>query len=523
MTNSDLTSPPKEGTRALIIGSGIAGLCAARVLSDYYDQVHIVERDTWPEKPTPRAGIPQSFHLHRLGLSGKEAMQNLFPGLIDELLERGAVTTRSKKWRVVSRFGQSEIGAPAEYAFCSRSLLEFTIRQRVQALPNTIFSPALAVIGLQMDPDHTRITGVQVRSHDQTKQLPTLTADLIIDASGRSSKTTQWLQRLNYEVPEPERLKTAIGYSTRYYRVSPRINQEMASTLIFDHPEKQIRAAFGLQVENNQWHVTLYGAGGHYPATDDNGFEQQIRQAISPVLADMLQTEAEPTLSPRGYRLPECQRYHFEQMENWPTGLLVIGDAFCNVDPIYGHGMTIAALEAEMLANNLREHQTNPQPDFERRTLKLFHDAVEPAWWLCAIADLRWPGVTYTGQQPPKAVALLQRYLDLYLQEATKRTQEAIKPMEKHASHASDRPVPAPNLSSPEPSLSAYLLMLFNLFLPPQVVFNAITYHLLLEAEAAQEGPQLLQQLTDAYNLPLEEILKEILPTFSPSLRKAPA
>ena len=148
-------------------------------------------------------------------------------------------------------FGQFETGIRNEYAYCSRDLLELTLRQRVQLLPNTLFSPRLEVVGLQMNLDQTRVTGVHMRSRDQMQQRLVLTADLIIDASGQFSKIVQWLHDLEYEVPEPEHLKAAVGYSTRYYRFSPQFDQEMGCILIQGNPEKQIYTAYGLQMEND--------------------------------------------------------------------------------------------------------------------------------------------------------------------------------------------------------------------------------------------------------------------------------
>ncbi len=516
--NNDLMPPQRKETRALIIGGGIAGLLAARVLSDYYDQVQIIERDMLPEEPGTRAGAPQSFHLHVLSVRGRGIMQNLFPGLMDDVLERGGSAAKSKKLFIENAFGQVETVLPDDgQVLGSRNLLEFVIRQRVQAIPQTQFSPGLEVVGLQANADHTRITGVSVRPRGQTQQISTLTADLIVDASGHFSKITPWLHELNYILPEPERIKVEIGYSTRLYRLSPQVNQEMAVIHAWGEPEKQKRFAYGLQIEDGLWYACLQGARDLCPASDDRGFEQQLRQ-VSPALADMLE-EGEAVSSTRGYRIPECRRQHFEQMENWPAGLLVLGDALCNFDPMYGQGMTIAVLEAEALSKALRQQQENPQPHFELRTLKTFQEVIEPSWWLDAIADLRWPGTIYTGQEPPKAVALVQRYIDLYIEEAMKRMQKAIKFMQEHPDAG---PAPAPDLSAPEPGLQSYLLTVYGLYLPPRVVFNATTYRLLLEAEAAQPGPYRLREMTNEYQLPLEEILNEIVPTFSYPFPRTP-
>jgi hypothetical protein len=217
-------------------------------------------------------------------------------------------------------------------------------------------------------------------------------------------------------------------------------------------------------------------------------------------MAEVLQG-AEPLADPRGYRIPTCVRQHYEQMEHWPAGLLALGDAFCHFDPIYGQGMTVAALEAETLALCLSEQQTNPQPDFERRTLQRMQTMIDPAWWLSTIADLRWSGVTYAGQEPPKGVQLLHCYLDQYVTYAL--THENV-------------PLPdgRPDMHTPRPTLLKYLMM-NGLVIPPLVVFNEVTFALLLEAELATEGPHRLHELTHEYHRPLKEILAELVPSFA--------
>lgn len=497
---------PAQGTEtlALVIGGGIAGLLAAHVLSSHYDQVQIVERDSLPEMPEYRAGTPQSFHLHRLLPRGVRIIQALFPGILSELLEHGAASTRHGKLRTVNRFGQFVLHVSAEEATCSRALLEWTIRRRVQDHSNVCFSTGLEVVGLQNEPEQMRITGVHIRPRGQTEKIFTQRADLVVDTSGSSTKLPQWLQASGYDVPEPERLKTALGYSTRYYKVSPQYAKEQLGIIV--DGKMGTPDALALLVENELWYVTLFKAGGQYPATDDEGFESDLRRIINLELAETLQAKAEPITSPRGYRVAECLRQHFDQMECWPAGLLAMGDSLCNLDPIYGQGMSVAALEAETLARCLTERRDNPQPHFERRTLASFQEAIEPAWWTSAVADLRWPGVTYTGQKPPKAVKLVQCYLDLYLQEATRC-------MEEQALQESDSPPVKPDLFAPQPSFLAYSLM-NGLTLSPRVIFNATTYRQLLAIEAIQEGPHRLQNLTEQYHRPLEDILDDVLPEF---------
>ncbi|GHO92821.1 hypothetical protein KSF_028690 [Reticulibacter mediterranei] len=383
--NGKITIPQthESGTQALVLGAGIAGLFAARVLAEYYDQVCVVERDTLPEEPGNRPGTPQAFHLHRLLFRGDVIIERLFPGYVDELLERGAFSSENKIFTAINEYGRQDtpfLLKQGKDASCSRALLEWTLRRRVQALANVRFLTGLEVIGFHTLPDQTCVDGIYVRSRGQLGQHEVLMADLVVDARGRSSKTSQWVQELGYDVPEPERLKSALGYSTCYYKVSPQFAQKRAGIIIEGQPERKIRTSYSSMIEKDRFGVILFSAGGFYPPTDSEGFDQGLRQLLSQELADVLQEEAEPVTQPRGYRILECLRQHYEQMERWPSGLLVMGDAFCNVDPIYGQGMSMAAIEAEMLGTCLREQRELPQLDFEHRFFQCIQGAIEAAW-----------------------------------------------------------------------------------------------------------------------------------------------
>jgi 2-polyprenyl-6-methoxyphenol hydroxylase-like FAD-dependent oxidoreductase len=496
---SNMSQTNESGTQALVLGAGMAGLFAARVLAEYYDQVCVVERDTLPEGPENRPGTPQAFHLHRLLFRGDTIIERLFPGYIDELLEHGAFSSQNKIFTSINAYGRQD--APfflkkGKDASSSRALLEWTLRRRVQALMNVRFLTRLEVIGFHTLPDQMSVDGVYVRSRGQLEQHEVLTADLVVDTRGRSSKASQWVRELGYDVPEPERLKSALGYTTRYYKVSPQFVQKRAGIIIEGQPEKKIRTSYSSMVGKDQFGVILFSAGGFYPPTDAEGFEQGLRQLLSEELADVLQEEAEPITQPRGYRILECLRQHYEQMERWPSGLLVMGDAFCNVDPIYGQGMSMAAIEAEILGTCLREQ---PQPDFERRFFLRIQGAIESAWWLSAIADRRWPGVEYVGPLSLEGMTLAQKYFDLYLKQA--RGQIAQDPR------------------NPQ-SMGMFMkyMMINGLMASPREIVNLPMIDALLEANSSSdEGRQLTQfldTLSREHGRPFDQIFDEIVPTF---------
>ena len=276
MVRNDLNFAQKDTKQALIIGAGIAGLLAARVLSNYYENVLIVERDVFPEHMEARAGVPQAFHVHRLLPRGKMILEGLFPGYVDELIAAGGYQVQGKMARLVNPNGLNTLYQPEKDASCSRALLEWEIRQRVQALPNISFLSNKDVIGLQGDPDGDRISGIYLREHGQLDERTAVSADLVVDASGRTSKLSQWLRDLGYAVPSEAQVKANIGYSTRYYKASPEL-MDTVGTLVIDELPLEKKSGVGIiPIENNTLWVTLFSTGGKYPSTDAKGFEQEI-------------------------------------------------------------------------------------------------------------------------------------------------------------------------------------------------------------------------------------------------------
>ncbi|GHO47057.1 FAD-dependent oxidoreductase [Ktedonospora formicarum] len=483
----------KQEKKALVMGGGIAGLLTARVLSEQYDDILVIERDERPEKPEARAGSPQSFHLHQVLPRGEMILERFFPGFSDDLLALGAFPIQEPvQW--INRYGTMMM--PAQGVFYSRALLEWVLRQRVQALPNVRFLYHQEVTSLETSLDRTRITGVHIRQRGQIERQETLMADLIVVASGRSSKLPQWLTALGYKLPEDERLISAIGYSTRYYK-APEQKKGQVPLIVIENDHTKGSSAGGVlkSIEGDTWAVCLSSIAGQYPSTSAEGFEEGLTRLINPAIAEVLR-DAEPLTEPRGFRIPECIRHHYEQMENWPAGLLVLGDAFCYFDPVYGQGMTVAAIEAEALAGCLSEQPGAPQAGFERIALQRMQDAIYPAWWLSTLEDLRWSGVTHSGPEPLKHIAFLHKYFDLSLK---RQTQQFEKQQQTGAFN---------------PLFMNYMLMT-ALIVSPRDVINVHMLNLLLD-EVPEERGTILADLFQGYDQQnIEAVLDEVVPAFS--------
>ncbi len=207
-----------NGSRALVIGSSMAGLLAARVLVDHFDNVTVVERDRLPQQPESRHGTPQANHVHVLLAQGERILEQMFPGLEAELITAGSPSFNLAAdfaflgvWGWLPRF-HSNLSIHA----CSRLLLEWAVRRRLTAYSNLQFLPETQAIGLLTDNSNSQVTGIKLRSGDVSQENE-LTANLVIDASGRNSSLPKWLEALGYPSPCETIVNSFLGYSTRWY------------------------------------------------------------------------------------------------------------------------------------------------------------------------------------------------------------------------------------------------------------------------------------------------------------------
>ena len=121
---------------AIVIGGSIAGLAAARVLTDYCERVTVIERDTAPPAREFRKGVPQARHPHILLKGGELALEGLFPGLRQELLDNGALPINmgfEMEWFFQGQW-REKYTSPMDNVACSRPLLESSIHARLKAV-----------------------------------------------------------------------------------------------------------------------------------------------------------------------------------------------------------------------------------------------------------------------------------------------------------------------------------------------------------------------------------------------------
>lgn len=408
--NATHTTP--TSTHAIVIGGSVAGLFAARVLSDRFDRVTIVERDELPNGAEYRPGVPQAHHLHVLLVKGQHIAEELFPGFAEDMRSAGC---ERGEWGDVNQFLVTGGWTPRFNSgifgnIGGRVTVEWLIRRRVEALPNVQFLTGREVEGLLADATKSTVTGVQLQVRAD-KSTETHTADLVVDASGRRSKAPDWLAALGYAAPETTIINAHTGYATRWFKKSPSLNLDLKAVLVQPRPaDKLYRGAAYMVTEDDKVVVTLLGANHDYPPTDEAGFLEFARSLPSPIIYDLVR-QAKPISMIYGYRKLENQERHYERLSRRPENFITTGDAAVALNPIYGQGMTSAAVEALALRDLLQTADPRNLRGLAAKFQRRLHKVTRGAWLMSTSEDMRYPDVEGANRGP--MVRLINRYFDM--------------------------------------------------------------------------------------------------------------
>ncbi|HZY41724.1 MAG TPA: FAD-dependent monooxygenase [Anaerolineae bacterium] len=392
---------------AIVIGGSLAGLLAARVLSDYFERVTVLDRDTLPDGPEPRKGVPQATHVHVLLRRGMLILEDLLPGLDTELAQAGAplINWTSDFVNFTPAGWGPRFPSTLTTRACSRGLLEYAVRRRVAARPNITFEARREAIGLLTNDDRSSVTGVHIIDRDRTSDARSdLPGDLVVDASGRTSHVLDWLIESGYTAPAETIIDSHLGYATRAYRRPPYFAADWRVMIIRARPPYGTRGGLIYPIEHDRWLVNLCGAGDERPPTDGQAFLEFTRTIIHPAVYEAIK-DAEPLSPVYGYQRTENRWRHYEQLTRWPENFVVLGDAAYAFNPIYGQGMTVAGLEAQALDRSLRTAQGCL--DFQKSLAKV----VRLPWLLATTEDSRVPGVE-VNERSGRLDVLLRRYID---------------------------------------------------------------------------------------------------------------
>ncbi|AUV83611.1 oxidoreductase [Salinigranum rubrum] len=402
----DGTRVSERGDHAVVVGAGMAGLFAARVLADAFESVTVLDRDSLPDEPTARRGVPQGPHPHALLEAGRATMADLLPGCVEDVVAGGGVVTDFT--RGVDFYNEGDFLAEGpvsmETVSATRPLFEHVVRRHVAAHDGVSLRTNCLCTEYCLDDAGTTVEGVVVRSNTGSEELP---ADLVVDASGRTSRTPAWLETHGYAPPSVDEVTIDVAYSTAF------LDRPAGDTRTYLVPPSAPRTRGGMAapVDGDRWIVNLSGVHGETPPTDREGFAGYAARLPVPELARLVDEHEWTTEGVHSYRFPSNRRHRYETLDRFPEGLLVVGDAVASFNPVYAQGMSVAALEALVLHHALASDSTNlPGRFFDRAA-----SVVDIAWSLAVGADFGFPE---TRGQKPRGTAFFNWYLGRLLRHA---------------------------------------------------------------------------------------------------------
>lgn len=419
MNQQKITASDSSKNPAIVIGGSIAGMLAARVLADHFENVIIIETDKLPDYPSIRKGVAQSVQPHVLFTKGYRILEELFPGISTSLSAAGAISIdwakefhyfTDARWNA-NNSDDSDIVSVT----CSRPLIEWAIRQKLTQFSNVQFLEQHRVTGLLTNPNKTAITGVCLHSLvDKTSN--SMPASLVVDAAGRRSNAPQWLESLGFTPPPETIINPFLGYATRRYRQPEGFTSDWKVLLISQQPPTNTRLGYLAKIENGEWIATLGGYGRDFPPTDEAGFLEYASTLASPKFYEAIQN-AQPISPIYAHRATANRMRHYEKIK-LPLGFVALGDAVCALCPVYGQGMTVSALSAIVLRDWLKTSQNsktlalgNPV-NFQKNLAK----SNQLSWMLATSQDSRFP--TTAGKNEPGMLgSMLGGVLGWYMQQ----------------------------------------------------------------------------------------------------------
>ena len=389
------------GGQAVVIGGSIAGLLAARVLSDGFETVTVLEKDRLHDEPVPRPGVPQGSHVHAMQEAGRTTLEDLFPGYGEDLVSAGGLVVDGARDFNFFDEGDFLADGPRQLPVSSatRPLFENVTQRRVAGLDCVHLRSGCQFVDYLVDEYGTTVEGVLVRTEGTDREQ--IRADLVVDATGRASRTPKLLEKQGYTSPAVDEVQIDIAYSDILIERPP----DDRRVFLVPASSPHTRGGAALPVEDGRWLVNIHGVHGDHPPKDAEGFDEFA--ATLPVSEIRGLLDEHPKLSGEinHYRFPSNLRRRYEDLDRFPDGLVVIGDAIASFNPIYGQGMSVAALEAVAL------HHTLASADRDGLAIRFFErvqSVVDIAWTMAVGADF---GFSETTGPKPRGTDLINRYL----------------------------------------------------------------------------------------------------------------
>ncbi|MEO0517955.1 MAG: FAD-dependent monooxygenase [Cyanobacteria bacterium P01_A01_bin.116] len=425
--------------QAIVIGGSIAGMLSAKVLSAYFEEVLIVERDSIPNNAAERKGVPQSPQPHILLTQGYRLLEGFFPGLGNDLLAAGAVPIDWGKDFQYYAFGDwgatHEPGTDLKSFSCTRPLLESCIRQHVDKLSNVKRLSPYRVDALEGSVE--TVTGVRCHHTQDKHDVRSLQANLVVDASGRSSNALKWLAALGSQVPKSETIDAGLGYATGRYRLPEHWDGGWKVLLIAHAPPDNHQLGYLARMENNELIATLGGYCKQYPPLSQEAFLETAKQLPAPAFYKTI-AQATPASKIKAYRSTANKIRHYEALEQQPNGFIAIGDAVCALCPAYGQGLTTSAMSAGILHSWLTKAVEKDKPLAPRVFQKQLAKKIKPAWDVATQSDSGFIDIKNQPKKSPVA-RLLNGYMNRLIKKSHTNSELTIELTK--ISHMVDLPI----------------------------------------------------------------------------------
>jgi 2-polyprenyl-6-methoxyphenol hydroxylase-like FAD-dependent oxidoreductase len=386
--------------RAIVIGGGISGIAAAGALNGFCEEVILLERDSLPGGPTPRPGVPQGKHPHGLLAGGLKALEGIFAGTTKELIQRGGVPVDFGSDVLEEIPGMEPFQRRAlgwEVYALSRPAFEYCLMDLLRRQTGVDVRPDCQVMDITGTPDGTAVTGV--RSKDSAGRSETLSADIVVDASGHGSFTLEFLKETSHPLPEVSTVGIDIRYSSTIIE-GPDVPEGIK--LVFTPPKapERFKSGFLINVENNRWQLTLVGRHGIVPPVEEEAYLTFAQELETPTIYNAIR-KANRVEEISQFAFPESRWRHFGKLSDFPQGLFPMGDSICRFDPVWGQGMAVAAREAELLQRMLHDEVSNQSAatTLSQRFLAHAESLIVDPWAMSTVQNLVYPETR--GERPP--------------------------------------------------------------------------------------------------------------------------
>ena len=389
------------GDHAVVVGGSMAGLVSARVLADAFESVTVLERDSLHDDREPRRGVPQGRHVHALQTAGREVLETLFPGYQQDLAAAGAeVIDVATDFSFYDEGDFVADGDDRQPMYCgTRPLFEVVTRRHLTARDDVALRDNCQFTGYRTDDQGTPVTGVKLRNEAGDSEY--LTADMVVDTTGRTSGTPDWLEDHGYAAPPLDEVHVDLAYSTIFLNRPP---EDKRAFHVMPSPPRQ-RGVVILPVEDKRWVVTFFGVHGDHPPATIKGLRNYAAELPVEPVENLLDTHEVVSEEVAQYPVPSSRRRKYWALDQFPDGLVVVGDAIASFNPIYGQGMSVAALQALQLHHTLAEAGTS---DLAGQFFDRAKPVIEDAWNVAVGSDFRFDE---TDGPKPTGTDLLNRYL----------------------------------------------------------------------------------------------------------------